>query len=250
MEYKLAEKNYLVFLDILKKNNIDSHYIRTIKLINELIRKSYVTESYCLIRQLFEEIMYDLALIINPSFRLTMRTSAKRIRKIVTDNREKIFGDLYEEIFFDSIYNYLSKMTHETSLKLLINDISKNKRSKTFVKTNQMCIFSTVIHILITSTTINPELIELSNYLLLVSNKLIAYPATEFESKLKQDDIDRYNHIFSDNKDKEYLDNQAKEAIDLFESLNTPEIVKKQNKAAVRVVILLKKYSYDEIYNK
>ncbi len=250
MYYKLLECNYLVYLDILKKNKIDKHYIKTIELINKLIKKYYVNESYCLIRLLFEEIMYDLALKIDSAFPITIKTSPKKIRDFVTEKREALFGDLYEEKYFDSIYETLSKMSHETTLKKFVNDIIKNKDSKEFVKSNQMSMFLTVTHILVVSTTSNPELIELSNYLVYASNKIVLLPATIFNNELSTKEREKYDNYFCDEKDKEYMNDKYNETLELLKSIDTDDIKSIQNKVAGRLQVLLKKYGYDKVFNK
>ena len=249
MEYKLIECNYLVYLDILKKSNVGANYLKTIELINDLIKKSYVNESYCLIRLLFEEIMYDLVLKIDSNYSLTIKTSPKKIRKFVTDNREKLFGDLYDEIYFDNIYEYLSKMTHATSLKEYVNEIVKKKDFQQFMKINQMCIFLTVIHILIVSSTLNFELIELSNYLVFASNWLLLSPTLALGDKISDNDKKKYNKMFKNENDQDYLLRKVNETRELFESLDNDEIKNKRKQSAEKLQVLLIKYGYNKFYD-
>ena len=99
MNYELIECNYKVYLDILCKSNVDKHFIKTIRYINHSIKKNHIIESYCLIRLLYEEIMYECALKIDSNFTISIKTKASEIRNFVKDNRAKLFGDLYDDLF-------------------------------------------------------------------------------------------------------------------------------------------------------
>lgn len=249
MEYELIECNYKVYLDILKKSNVDKHFIKTIKFIYYSIKKSHVIESYCLIRLLFEEIMYECALQIDSNYFISIRTNARIIRDFVINHREQLFGDLYDDFYFKEIYNHLSKMAHVTKLKLFVEYISKMQNSKYFMKVNLMNELITVMQILIFVSSSSSELIKITNYLLTATNKLTYSVAVLFMKNISDEEIGILNRFFDNKNDIDFINNNYQKTIDIWKEIDTPEIKKKLSSASIELLKLLKKYGYSEIYD-
>ena len=123
MNNEVLEINYEIYLDLLEKGNVDKDYIRTYKLVHILIYKNYITESYVLMRMLYEEILYDLAIISDNNFKITVKTEVGEIRKQVINNISILFDGFIDEEYIKSLYNYLSKMTHENTIKKVLKDM-------------------------------------------------------------------------------------------------------------------------------
>ena len=48
-----------VYIDLLKKDNCNNGILRSIKLINKMIKVGYIKDSYVLIRSVYEELLLD-----------------------------------------------------------------------------------------------------------------------------------------------------------------------------------------------
>ena len=48
-----------VYIDLLKKDNCNNGILRSIKLINKMIKAGYIKDSYVLIRSVYEELLLD-----------------------------------------------------------------------------------------------------------------------------------------------------------------------------------------------
>ena len=252
MNIEIIKTNYNVYLDLLKKSKINKSIIRTYKLIYNLINKKYIVESYALIRMLYEEILYDLSIISDKTFSITIDTSVSKIRNKVKDNVYTLFDDTIDGDYITNIYNYLSKMTHENTIKQLLKDIVSNKKITYFLSINALFALIEIIHLYLNNIYKNDERIELVNYLLTISTFELTIETFDVNSKFTKEEIEKYSNYFVDLKDKQYINKSSdilkKDLFFLREESNTGSL----QIICSRFDELIKKYNYNKliVHNK
>ena len=246
MNNEVLEINYEIYLDLLEKGNVDKDYIRTYKLVHILIYKNYITESYVLMRMLYEEILYDLAIISDNNFKITVKTEVGEIRKQVINNISILFDGFIDEEYIKSLYNYLSKMTHENTIKKVLKDMLNNSRIKDFTNTNTIYMLLIIGHFYLSNIYKNQEIKKLIDYLLIIST----IEFTKNQLKLDKSEIEKYSNYFVDIKDKNYVEKTKNEFNEIIKDLNKENSNDNYVEIQKEIYNLLKKYNYYKFYTK
>ena len=93
-----------------------------------------------LLRNVYEDMIYFFATIIDSSIKVDVKTSPKDLRDVVKNNSNTYFDNLFVEEDFDEFYRYLSKMVHVTSIKECISFLDSKSRYKPFIITEIKCV--------------------------------------------------------------------------------------------------------------
>lgn len=140
----LDVSNY-VYLDIIKKFNYNevteyekSKYLfkeiaKEFETIFEFLSNGEVLMSICLIRNVYEEIMYIMATSLNLDFDINVQTKAGYFKSIVIDNCESLLSDTFTGDEISELYSYLSKITHVTNVKEAASYLLENRNIKKYI---------------------------------------------------------------------------------------------------------------------
>jgi hypothetical protein len=80
--------------------------------VYELISKGQILMGVCLLRNVYEEILYIMATSINIELDINVMTRASYFKEKVIENFTLILTDVFTEEDISYIYSYLSKITH------------------------------------------------------------------------------------------------------------------------------------------
>lgn len=244
MENKLIEIDYKIYVDLMKKKNVNKQLIKTYKLIYSLIQRGYINESYSLIRSLYEEILYELAITSDPDYSITIKTKPKAIRNKVIDNIDLLFSDSIDENFIKEIYSYLSKMTHETMIKELLKDMLLNKKLSSFMLVNSTYILLIIGYFFLNHIYKDLEEIELVDYLMAISTYVLMHETVKLSVGLTQDEKDRYSNYFVDINDKQYVNKINEELVSGISTIDNNDFNNIMIEISKKTDELLKKYKY------
>lgn len=99
--------------------------------INDLLSKERTLMAVCLLRNVFEEIMYIIATTME-SVDIDIMTKASYFYKIVADHSgELLYSYTSEDI--KELYSYMSRITHVTNLKEATSYLVGNKQIKKYI---------------------------------------------------------------------------------------------------------------------
>ena len=244
MENKLIEINYKIYVDLMKKKNADRQLIKTYKLIFSLIKRGYINESYSLIRTLYEEILYELAITADHNYLITIKTEPKEIRNKVIDNIDLLFSDSIDDSIIKEIYKYLSKMTHETMVKELLKDMLLNKKLSGFMLVNSTYVLLIIGYFYLNHIYKNLEEIELVDYLMVISTYALMNETVKLNAGLTQDEKDRYSNYFVDTNDKQYVNRINEELVSEISTIDNNDFNNIMIEISKKTDELLKKYKY------
>ena len=101
--------------------------------ITELLNSNRTLMAVCLLRNVYEEIMYIIATSYYDNLDIDFMTKAGYFRDMVADNCNELLGDIYTSEEIKGIYSYLSKITHVTNIKEAVSYLSCNKRIKGYI---------------------------------------------------------------------------------------------------------------------
>jgi len=99
--------------------------------VNDLLSKEKTLMAVCLLRNVFEEIMYIIATTIE-TVHIDIMTKASYFYKIVADHCDKLLYS-YTSEDIKELYGYMSKITHVTNVKEATSYLVGNKQIKKYV---------------------------------------------------------------------------------------------------------------------
>ena len=234
----------------MRKKKVDKQLVKTYKLIYSLIQRGYINESYSLIRSLYEEILYELAITADHNYSITIKTEPKEIRNKVIDNIDLLFSDSIDDSFIKEIYKYLSKMTHETMIKELLKDMLLNKKLSSFMIVNSTYILLIIGYVFLNHIYIDLEEIELVDYLMIISTYVLMNETVKLNAGLTKDEINRYSNYFVDINDKQYVSKINEELVSGISTIDNNDFNNTMNEISKKTDELLKKYKYYNIVLK
>jgi len=139
---RLLDVGEYIFLDVIKDFQIENlttykkskYIIEKIKnqfeIVYDFLDKGKILIAVCLLRNIFEELMYIIATSLDIEIDLSPDTKAGYFKDIVINNIDKLLSDNFDEEDIREIYKHLSKLVHVTNLKEATSYLaSKNKYS-------------------------------------------------------------------------------------------------------------------------
>ena len=141
---KILDVSNEVYIDIIKKfdfkkitNYKNSKYLfkeiaNELSEVVELLNGNKTLMAICLLRNVYEEIMYIIATSYSTDLNINYLTTAGYFKDIVADNSGELLGDVYSSEEIKGIYSYLSKITHVTNIKEAVSYLSGNRQIKKY----------------------------------------------------------------------------------------------------------------------
>lgn len=140
---RILDISNIIYIDMIKKTKFKeiSNYKKSkymfkeiseeLEEVNDLLNKEKTLMAVCLLRNVFEEIMYIIATTIE-IVEVDVMTKANYFYKIVADHCDELLysyasGDIKE------LYSYMSKITHVTNVKEAASYLVGNKKIKKYV---------------------------------------------------------------------------------------------------------------------
>lgn len=142
---KILDISNAVYIDIIEKydfknitNYKNSKYLfkeisNELNEITKLLNNGKILMAVCLLRNVYEEIMYIMATSYCVNLDINLMTKAGYFMDEVTNNCNELLGDSYTKDEVKEIYSYLSKITHVTNIKEAVSYLSYNKRMKDYI---------------------------------------------------------------------------------------------------------------------
>ena len=154
-KYNQYESMILPMIEYLKKYDVQFHYgtkVENVKFeisdykkskymfkeiseeleeVNDLLGKEKTLMAVCLLRNVFEEIMYIIATTIE-TVDIDIMTKASYFYKIVADHCDELLYS-YTSEDIKELYGYMSKITHVTNVKEATSYLVGNKQIKKYI---------------------------------------------------------------------------------------------------------------------
>ena len=135
----IEEINNFEFKKISKYNkskNLYNKIVYDFELVNELIERKDLLNAATILRTLYENIIYVIAMSYDNKIEITLKTSPKDLRSILENNCGKIFSSYFEKEDFNEIYKYLCKIVHPSSLKEILSDMTNSIKYENYLLNN------------------------------------------------------------------------------------------------------------------
>ena len=230
---KILDISNAVYIDIIEKydfksitNYKNSKYLfkeisNELNEITELLNNNKTLMAVCLLRNVYEEIMYIIATSYCDNLDIDFMTKAGYFKDIVADNCNELLGDIYTSDEIKEIYSYLSKITHVTNIKKAVSYLSGNKRIKGYI-VNEIKYVSLIIENLYITflnkkskldNSMCDNIISVAGYVELINTMYYVANSTG-ETK-------RIESYFYGEKNKKYLEKQKELMISDFKELQS-----------------------------
>lgn len=230
---KILDISNAVYIDIIEKydfksitNYKNSKYLfkeisNELNEITELLSNNKILMAVCLLRNVYEEIMYIIATSYCDNLDIDFMTKAGYFKDIVADNCNELLGDIYTSDEIKEIYSYLSKITHVTNIKEAVSYLSGNKRIKGYI-VNEIKYVSLIIENLYITflnkkskldNSMFDNIISVAGYVELINTMYYVANSTG-ETK-------RIESYFYGEKNKKYLEKQKELMISDFKELQS-----------------------------
>ena len=261
---KILDISNAVYIDIIEKyifksitNYKNSKYLskeisNELNEITELLNNNKILMAVCLLRNVYEEIMYIIATSYCDNLDIDFMTKAGYFKDIVADNCNELLGDIYTSDEIKGIYSYLSKITHVTNIKEAVSYLSGNKRIKGYI-VNEIKYVSLIIENLYITflnkkskhdNSMCDNIISVAGYVELVNTMYYVANSTG-ETK-------RIESYFYGEKNKKYLEKQKELMISDFKELqsNKDELSRSIKIISKELDKQLAENNYTEMVNK
>ena len=261
---KILDISNAVYIDIIEKydfksitNYKNSKYLfkeisNELNEITELLNNNKTLMAVCLLRNVYEEIMYIIATSYCDNLDIDFMTKAGYFKDIVADNCNELLGDIYTSDEIKGIYSYLSKITHVTNIKEAVSYLSGNKRIKGYI-VNEIKYVSLIIENLYITflnkkskldNSMCDNIISVAGYVELINTMYYVANSTG-ETK-------RIESYFYGEKNKKYLEKQKELMISDFKELqsNKDELSKSIKIISKELDKQLAENNYTEMVNK
>ena len=261
---KILDISNAVYIDIIEKydfksitNYKNSKYLfkeisNELNEITELLNNNKTLMAVCLLRNVYEEIMYIIATSYCDNLDIDFMTKAGYFKDIVADNCNELLGDIYTSDEIKGIYSYLSKITHVTNIKEAVSYLSGNKRIKGYI-VNEIKYVSLIIENLYITflnkkskldNSMCDNIISVAGYVELINTMYYVANSTG-ETK-------RIESYFYGEKNKKYLEKQKELMISDFKELqsNKDELSRSIKIISKELDKQLAEDNYTEMVNK
>jgi len=226
---KILDISNAVYIDIIEKydfksitNYKNSKYLfkeisNELNEITELLSNNKTLMAVCLLRIVYEEIMYIIATSYCDNLDIDFMTKAGYFKDIVADNCNELLGDIYTSDEIKGIYSYLSKITHVTNIKEAVSYLSGNKRIKGYI-VNEIKYVSLIIENLYITFLNKKSKLDNSMFDNIISVELIN---TMYYVANSTGETKRIESYFYGEKNKKYLEKQKELMISDFKELQS-----------------------------
>ena len=261
---KILDISNAVYIDIIEKydfksitNYKNSKYLfkeisNELNEITELLNNNKTLMAVCLLRNVYEEIMYIIATSYCDNLDIDFMTKAGYFKDIVADNCNELLGDIYTSDEIKEIYSYLSKITHVTNIKEAVSYLSGNKRIKGYI-VNEIKYVSLIIENLYITflnkkskldNSMCDNIVSVAGYVELINTM---YYVANSTGKTK-----RIESYFYGEKNKKYLEKQKELMISDFKELqsNKDELSRSIKIISKELDKQLAENNYTEMVNK
>lgn len=261
---KILDISNAVYIDIIEKydfksitNYKNSKYLfkeisNELNEITELLNNNKTLMAVCLLRNVYEEIMYIIATSYCDNLDIDFMTKAGYFKDIVADNCNELLGDIYTSDEIKEIYSYLSKITHVTNIKEAVSYLSGNKRIKGYI-VNEIKYVSLIIENLYITflnkkskldNSMCDNIVSVAGYVELIN---IMYYVANSTGETK-----RIESYFYGEKNKKYLEKQKELMISDFKELqsNKDELSRSIKIISKELDKQLAENNYTEMVNK
>ena len=240
-----------VYIDLLEKGNCNKSILRSTRLINKIIKENHIKDSYVLIRSTFEEIIGELAVFSDSQFQIDVKTEPKIIRNKVIDNIDLLFKEkTVDEKLIKEIYNYLSKVSHESIIRRLLRDLASNKKFKSVMKNNTYFIVITVSYIYLNYLYKNREEMELIDKLYVAGTSILMRSIFKFSIASTPEEIAKYKGYFITKNDINYMNKKKDEINELKDNIISNPISEDLIKDFFSdFEKIIDKYNYHNLFN-
>ena len=261
---KILDISNAVYIDIIEKydfksitNYKNSKYLfkeisNELNEITELLNNNKILMAVCLLRNVYEEIMYIIATSYYDNLDIDFMTKAGYFKDIVADNCNELLGDIYTSEEIKGIYSYLSKITHVTNIKEAVSYLSGNKRIKGYIvnEIKYVCLIIENLYITFLNkkskldNSMCDNIISVAGYVELINTMYYVANSTG-ETK-------RIESYFYGEKNKKYLEKQKELMISDFKELqsNKDEISRSIKIISKELDKQLAENNYTEMVNK
>lgn len=230
---KILDISNAVYIDIIEKydfknitNYKNSKYLfkeisNELNETTELLNSNKTLMAVCLLRNVYEEIMYIIATSYYDNLDIDFMTKAGYFKDRVADNCNELLGNIYTSEEIKGIYSYLSKITHVTNIKEAVSYLSCNKRIKGYIVNEIKYVTLIIENLYITflnkksniDNSMCDNIISVAGYVELINT--MYYVANSIgETK-------RIESYFYGEKNKKYLEKQKKLLISDFKELQS-----------------------------
>ncbi len=261
---KILDISNAVYIDIIEKydfksitNYKNSKYLfkeisNELNEITELLNNNKTLMAVCLLRNVYEEIMYIIATSYCDNLDIDFMTKAGYFKDIVADNCNELLGDIYTSDEIKGIYSYLSKITHVTNIKEAVSYLSGNKRIKGYI-VNEIKYVSLIIENLYITflnkkskldNSMCDNIISVAGYVELINTMYYVANSTGETKRIKS--------YFYGEKNKKYLEKQKELMISDFKELqsNKDELSRSIKIISKELDKQLAENNYTEMVNK
>ncbi len=127
-----------------KSKYITNELNKQFNTVFEFIDTGKTLMAICILRNIFEELMYIMATSLDIEIDLSPDTKAGYFKLIVIDNMGKLLSDNFEKNDIREIYSHLSKLMHVTNLKEAVSYLSKTNKYNKYI-TNEIKFLTLMI---------------------------------------------------------------------------------------------------------
>lgn len=227
---KIFDVSNYVYLDIIKKFNYkditeykNSKYlfkeiVKEFETVFEFLSNGEILMSICLLRNVYEEIMYIMAVSLSIELDINVKTKAGYFKDIVIENKDSLLTDSFGGEDISELYGYLSKITHVTNIKEATSYLIGNKIIKKYI-INEIKYITLLIEYLYLDFLYKKcdledkfihDIIAVSSYPEIINTVYYAANSTKYNKPLKK--------YFYGEKNQKYLKDQQEKLIVEFKN--------------------------------
>ena len=220
-----------------------------LEVVNDLLSKEKTLMAVCLLRNVFEEIMYIIATTIE-IVDIDIMTKANYFYKIVPDHWDELLYS-YTSEDIKELYGYMSKITHVTNVKEATSYLVGNKQIKKYIN-NEIKFIELIIENIYLEfinkkigldNSMCDNIMIISSYIDLIN---VIYFTANSTGEHKR--IELY---FYGEKNQKYLNEKREQMIQEFKGIekSNVKITKTVNKISKELEKQIEKRNYTEIVN-
>lgn len=194
---------------------------KELKYIYELLSSGEVLMSICLLRNVYEEILYVMATSLDFEFDINVKTTAGYFKEIVSNHICELCSENIESADIADIYSHLSKLVHVTNLKEAVSYLVSNNKLKAYLSYEIKYILLFVEHIYLDFLHKKCNLdCSMCRNILIVSGFSELVNALYFVGNLNNCDK-ILNQYFYGKKNQKYLNESRDKLLEEFKSFNS-----------------------------
>ena len=217
--------------------------------VNDLLNKEKTLMSVCLLRNVFEEIMYIIATTIE-TVDIDIMTKANYFYKIVADHCDELLYS-YTSEDIKELYSYMSKITHVNNVKEAASYLVGNKRIKKYINNEIKFIELLIENIYL--EFINKKLgldNSMCDNIMIISSYVDLINVIYFTAN-STGEHKRIELYFYGEKNQKYLNEKREQMIQEFKGIekSNVKITKTVNKISKELEKQIEKRNYTEMVN-